>query len=153
MRQVGILPLPHTIHQHPCMSSFVTCKATFYIRSSFTNTSTSDCIYHFCEGHDATQHAAFGEAAHIAVTLRMHEEASYDGLDPIECEVRRRIFWLLFGGKFLQLNCSALIRWVYSQPINQCRFYLVAQFVYETKIVRFTSRKSWMTNSASHLLG
>ncbi|EAU85911.2 hypothetical protein CC1G_02934 [Coprinopsis cinerea okayama7 len=56
-----------------------------------------DCIYHFCEGHDATQHAAFGEAAHIAVTLRLHEESSYEGLDPIECEVRRRIFWLLFG--------------------------------------------------------
>jgi len=59
----------------------------------------SDCIYHFCEGHDATQHAAFGEAAHIAVTLRMHEESSYEGLDLIECEVRRRTFWLLFGGK------------------------------------------------------
>ncbi|TFK52198.1 hypothetical protein OE88DRAFT_1678200 [Heliocybe sulcata] len=56
-----------------------------------------DCVYHFCEGHDATSHAAFGEAAHIAVTLRMHEEASYEGLDPIECEVRRRTFWLLFG--------------------------------------------------------
>ncbi|KAG6813585.1 hypothetical protein H0H92_009629 [Tricholoma furcatifolium] len=56
-----------------------------------------DCVYHFCEGHDATQHASFGEAAHIAVTLRMHEEASYEGLDPIECEVRRRTFWLLFG--------------------------------------------------------
>ncbi|KAA1469785.1 hypothetical protein DENSPDRAFT_835451 [Dentipellis sp. KUC8613] len=56
-----------------------------------------DCVYHFCEGHDATQHAAFGEAAHIAVTLRMHEEASYEGLDLIECEVRRRTFWLLFG--------------------------------------------------------
>jgi len=59
---------------------------------------SSDCVYHFCEGHDATQHAAFGEAAHIAVTLRMHEESSYEGLDPIECEVRKRIFWLLFGG-------------------------------------------------------
>jgi hypothetical protein len=59
---------------------------------------SSDCIYHFCEGHDATQHAAFGEAAHIAVTLRMHEESSYEGLDFIECEVRRRTFWLLFGG-------------------------------------------------------
>ena len=62
----------------------------------------SDCIYHFCEGHDATQHAAFGEAAHIAVTLRMHEEASYEGLDPIECEVRRRVFWLLFGGSLIR---------------------------------------------------
>jgi Fungal specific transcription factor domain len=61
----------------------------------------SDCIYHFCEGHDATQHAAFGEAAHIAVTLRMHEESAYEGLDPIECEVRRRIFWLLFGGSLV----------------------------------------------------
>ncbi|KAG8936391.1 hypothetical protein FRC02_002615 [Tulasnella sp. 418] len=56
-----------------------------------------DCVYHFCEGHDATQHAAFGEAAHIAVTLHMHEEASYEGLDFIESEVRRRVFWLLFG--------------------------------------------------------
>ncbi|TDL22105.1 hypothetical protein BD410DRAFT_266276 [Rickenella mellea] len=56
-----------------------------------------DTIYHFCEGHDATSHASFGEAAHIAVTLHMHEEASYEGLDPIECEVRRRTFWLLFG--------------------------------------------------------
>ncbi|KZV78600.1 hypothetical protein EXIGLDRAFT_577228, partial [Exidia glandulosa HHB12029] len=55
-----------------------------------------DTVYHFCEGHDATSHAAFGEAAHIAVTLHMHEEASYEGLDPIECEMRRRTFWLLF---------------------------------------------------------
>ena len=28
----------------------------------------------------------------------MHEEPSYEGLDPIESEVRRRTFWLLFGG-------------------------------------------------------
>ena len=28
----------------------------------------------------------------------MHEEASYEGLDFVECEVRRRTFWLLFGG-------------------------------------------------------
>ncbi|KAF8812139.1 Aldo/keto reductase [Phlegmacium glaucopus] len=60
------------------------------------------------QGHDATQHAAFGEAAHIAVTLRLHEEAPYEGLDPIECEVRKRIFWLLFGyGQFhCLLNCG-----------------------------------------------
>jgi hypothetical protein len=59
----------------------------------------SDCVYHFCEGHDATQHAALGEACHIAITLKMHEESSYEVLDPIEAEVRRRAFWLLFGGK------------------------------------------------------
>ncbi|EJC97940.1 uncharacterized protein FOMMEDRAFT_97406 [Fomitiporia mediterranea MF3/22] len=56
-----------------------------------------DTVYHFCEGHDATSHASFGEAAHIAVTLHMHEETSYEGLDPVECEIRRRTFWLLFG--------------------------------------------------------
>jgi hypothetical protein len=58
-----------------------------------------DTVYHFCEGHDATSHASFGEAAHIAVTLHMHEEASYEGLDPIESEIRRRTFWLLFDGE------------------------------------------------------
>ncbi|KAF7365353.1 Quinate utilization pathway activator [Mycena venus] len=73
-----------------------------------------DCVYHFCEGHDATQHAAFGEAAHIAVTLRLHEEAAYEGIDPIECEVRRRVFWLLFG---------------VLQPINRCRSYSADQYV------------------------
>ncbi|KAH7099515.1 fungal-specific transcription factor domain-containing protein [Auriculariales sp. MPI-PUGE-AT-0066] len=56
-----------------------------------------DTVYHFCLGNDATSHASFGEAQHIAVTLHMHEEASYEGLDPIECEMRRRAFWLLFG--------------------------------------------------------
>ena len=61
--------------------------------------SNSDTVYHFCEGHDATSHASFGEAAHIAVTLHMHEEASYEGLDPIESEVRRRAFWILFEGE------------------------------------------------------
>lgn len=69
------------------------------ILASLLSIACSDCVYHFCEGHDATQHAAFGEACHIAVTLRMHEESSYEGLDPIECEVRRRTFWLLFGGE------------------------------------------------------
>ncbi|WVW80505.1 hypothetical protein I302_102489 [Kwoniella bestiolae CBS 10118] len=29
--------------------------------------------------------------------LRMHEESSYEGLDPIEAELRRRVFWLAFG--------------------------------------------------------
>lgn len=66
-------------------------------------------MYHFCEGHDATSHASFGEAAHIAVTLHMHEEASYEGLDPIEREVRKRAFWLLFGGPFFPLLSSLII--------------------------------------------
>jgi hypothetical protein len=82
------------------MSSFVICESALNIRvhELRAHFGVSDSIYHFCEGHDATQHAAFGETVHIAVTLRMHEEASYEGLDPIECEIRRRMFWLIFGG-------------------------------------------------------
>lgn len=34
----------------------------------------------------------------------MHEEASYEGLDPIETEIRRRVFWLLFGGLSFTFN-------------------------------------------------
>ena len=87
-------------HRRRCTLSFVTCEHPLLLWPTRNEdcSFSSDCIYHFCEGHDATQHAAFGEAVHIAVTLRMHEEASYEGLDLIESEVRRRTFWLLFGG-------------------------------------------------------
>ncbi len=91
---------PPTTLQPALTLSFDICEHFFFIRprpTSLTSRS-SDTVYHFCEGHDATSHASFGEAAHIAVTLHMHEEASYEGLDPIETEVRRRVFWLLFGG-------------------------------------------------------
>ncbi len=81
----------HVVIRYLWVFSSIACTSKIYVFDS-------DGIYHFCEGHDATQHAAFGEAAHIAVTLRMHEENSYEGLDPIEGEVRRRAFWLLFGG-------------------------------------------------------
>ncbi|KAH7101400.1 fungal-specific transcription factor domain-containing protein [Auriculariales sp. MPI-PUGE-AT-0066] len=56
-----------------------------------------DTVYQFCLGLDAASHASFGEAQQLALTLHMHEETSYDGLDPIESEIRRRTFWLLFN--------------------------------------------------------
>jgi len=103
------------------MSSFGTCELPFicaearpYISNpTYTDVLRlfSDTCYHICEGHDATSHASFGEAVHIAVTLRMHEEASYEGLDPIETEVRRRVFWLLFGGRSTHsLSCLQYLR-------------------------------------------
>ncbi|KAH7097717.1 fungal-specific transcription factor domain-containing protein [Auriculariales sp. MPI-PUGE-AT-0066] len=81
----------HEASRHVTIGSYDPPMSTHVVIRYF------DTVYHFCEGHDATSHAAFGEAAHIAVTLHMHEEASYEGLDPIECEIRRRTFWLLFG--------------------------------------------------------
>ncbi|KAF8500953.1 fungal-specific transcription factor domain-containing protein [Russula emetica] len=94
MGRFAVRKLAQTCHEasrHISVASYDPPTSTHVVIRYF------DCIYHFCEGHDATQHAAFGEAAHIAVTLRMHEESSYEGLDLIESEVRRRTFWLLFG--------------------------------------------------------
>ena len=39
----------------------------------------------------------------------MHEESSYEGLDFIECEVRRRTFWLLFGGATQAMDISSFM--------------------------------------------
>ena len=49
----------------------------------------------------------------------MHEEASYEGLDPIETEVRRRVFWLLFGGRssFLSPHLSNTLL---TPPVLNC---------------------------------
>lgn len=58
----------------------------------------SDNIYYFREGKEGSSTAAYGEALYMATCLRMHNEESYEGLDYIEREVRRRAFWLLFGG-------------------------------------------------------
>lgn len=58
----------------------------------------SDNIYYFREGKEGSSTSAYGEALYMATCLRMHNEDSYEGLDYIEREVRRRAFWLLFGG-------------------------------------------------------
>lgn len=91
----------HTFNSLLAVQSILTqlyCNSNTNISVPLMFITHSDTVYHFCEGHDATSHACFGEAAHIAVTLHMHEEASYENLDPIETEIRRRVFWLLFGG-------------------------------------------------------
>ncbi len=43
---------------------------------------------------------------YIATALNMHLEDSYAGLDCIEAEVRRRIFWLLYGGERLSTEAG-----------------------------------------------
>jgi hypothetical protein len=48
----------------------------------------------------------------------MHEEAAYEGLDPIECEVRRRSFWLLFGGMHHHLIPPVLLIVPSSRQVN-----------------------------------
>ncbi|KAM0474498.1 hypothetical protein ACHAPX_007441 [Trichoderma viride] len=40
----------------------------------------------------------FGEAIRLAQVMHLHEEASLEGLVPIEAEFRRRCFWILYLG-------------------------------------------------------
>lgn len=40
----------------------------------------------------------FGEAIRLAQVMHLHEEASLEGLFPIEAEFRRRCFWILYLG-------------------------------------------------------
>ncbi|RSH90255.1 hypothetical protein EHS25_001589 [Saitozyma podzolica] len=42
--------------------------------------------------------AHYGANYSLSLTLGLHEEKSYDTLDPIERELRRRVFWLQYGG-------------------------------------------------------
>ncbi|KAG8873863.1 hypothetical protein FRB98_008757 [Tulasnella sp. 332] len=56
-----------------------------------------DSLYNLCVGQVVTGQAAYSEAVFIAEALGLHEEDSYEGLDFIEREVRRRAFWLVFG--------------------------------------------------------
>ncbi|KAL7411140.1 fungal-specific transcription factor domain-containing protein [Mrakia frigida] len=54
-----------------------------------------DTVYHFVIGNPGSNHAAYGECQHIAISLGLHKEETYQGLDPIETEIRRRIFFLI----------------------------------------------------------
>ncbi|KAK7420929.1 hypothetical protein QQX98_002493 [Neonectria punicea] len=40
----------------------------------------------------------FGEAIRLTQVMQLHDEASYEGLFPIEAELRRRVFWISVMG-------------------------------------------------------
>ncbi len=56
-----------------------------------------DTVYNYCRGNIGTCHTSLCEAQALATVLRLHEEETYTYLNPIEREIRRRIFFLLFG--------------------------------------------------------
>nr|XP_019012481.1 uncharacterized protein I206_03329 [Kwoniella pini CBS 10737]OCF51262.1 hypothetical protein I206_03329 [Kwoniella pini CBS 10737] len=55
-----------------------------------------DAVYHLVSGRLGAQAACLGEALQVGVSLGLHRESSYVGLDPITTEVRRRMFGLIF---------------------------------------------------------
>jgi hypothetical protein len=69
---------------------------------------TSEGIVHLLLGNNTAHVLATAMANQLALTMRLNEESvsqlsslpesadnqSYDGLDPIESEMRRRIYWV-----------------------------------------------------------
>lgn len=56
----------------------------------------SNCVH--AAGKPKFSWHIFGEATRLAQVMRLHDEASYEGLYPIEAEMRRRVFWIVYMG-------------------------------------------------------
>ncbi|PHH66472.1 hypothetical protein CDD81_6947 [Ophiocordyceps australis] len=56
----------------------------------------SNCIH--AAGKPKYSWHIFGEATRLAQVMRLHDEASLEGLFPIEAELRRRAFWIVYMG-------------------------------------------------------
>ncbi|WWC58754.1 uncharacterized protein I303_101298 [Kwoniella dejecticola CBS 10117] len=54
-------------------------------------------IIHNKHGNVGLEAAAFGEAQYLAISLGLHREDTYYGLDPIESERRRRAWFLIYN--------------------------------------------------------
>lgn len=56
----------------------------------------SNCIH--AAGRPKYSWHIFGEATRLAQAMRLHDESTYQHLDPIEAELRRRVFWIVYMG-------------------------------------------------------
>lgn len=65
-------------------------------RSLATRYFHSNCLH--AAGKQRLSWHIFGEAARLAQVMKLNEESSYDGLDPIEAQLRKRAFWILYMG-------------------------------------------------------
>ncbi|ODO10748.1 hypothetical protein I350_01345 [Cryptococcus amylolentus CBS 6273] len=55
-----------------------------------------ESIVHLFLGNDTAHVTTIAQANQLALALRMNDESSYKDLNPVEGEMRRRMFWLLF---------------------------------------------------------
>ncbi|EFY89185.1 C6 transcription factor, putative [Metarhizium acridum CQMa 102] len=56
----------------------------------------SNCIH--AAGKPKYSWHIFGEATRLAQVMRLYDEASLEGLPPVESELRRRAFWIVYMG-------------------------------------------------------
>lgn len=75
----------------------VRSDAIWRAESQFHGNAVLEC--EFLDGWKAklTSGSALGEAVYLAMHLNLHREESYVGLDPVDSERRRRIFFLIYN--------------------------------------------------------
>ncbi|KAG6040847.1 hypothetical protein E4U41_006889 [Claviceps citrina] len=56
----------------------------------------SNCVH--AAGNPKFSWHIFGEATRLAQVMRLHDESSLEGLPPVEAEMRRRAFWIVYMG-------------------------------------------------------
>lgn len=56
----------------------------------------SNCVH--AAGKPKYSWHIFGEATRLAQVMQLNEESSFEGLSPLEAELRRRMFWICFMG-------------------------------------------------------
>ncbi|WWD17900.1 hypothetical protein CI109_102345 [Kwoniella shandongensis] len=64
-------------------------------------------VVHNKHGNVGLEASAFGEAQYLAISLGLHQEDTYYGLNPIEAERRRRVWFLIYNAdKFEAISRS-----------------------------------------------
>ncbi|ODN98524.1 hypothetical protein L198_03770 [Cryptococcus wingfieldii CBS 7118] len=66
------------------------------VELNFVVISYLESIVHLFLGNDTAHVTTTAQANQLALALRMNDESSYKDLNPVEGEMRRRMFWLLF---------------------------------------------------------
>lgn len=110
--------LPTEVFAEGCLVSDAFLKASrncldSYAEADFENPSAVSVIircHHYNCFHEAGRfnyaRRIFGEATSLAQAMQMNDESSYQPLHPLEAELRRRAFWMIF----IQDKSAAILR-------------------------------------------
>jgi hypothetical protein len=100
--------LPTEVFAEGCLVSDAFLKASrscldSYMEADFENPNAVSVIiryYHYNCFHEAGRsnyaRCIFGEATCLVQAMQMNDESSYQTLHPLEVELRRRVFWMIF---------------------------------------------------------
>ncbi|CRG90481.1 Protein MMS22-like [Talaromyces islandicus] len=100
--------LPTEVFAEGCLVSDALLKASrrcldSYMEADLESPNATSVIVRYCHyncfqeaGRSSYARRIFAEATCLAQAMQMNDESSYQSLHPLEVELRRRIFWLIF---------------------------------------------------------